>query len=198
MTRHTQRCYMQPECLPKGHLFIFYHINIQIKKHPANEWVSQSGPLASTTNILSFKASSPVSDRAEKAAKIPCSRRNKLCSATQPVRHLSDCSYRLVAFCPVFPRPATFLALEHCCLELAQERCKQPDEQPRREMTAIFGNAPFLEATDISKKIQRQSQFLEATLSYRSAFLKTKCSSLSHSITSGSAYWVSVVEQPPA
>lgn len=84
-------------------------------------------------------ALSPVSDRAEKAAKIPCSRRNKLCSATQPVRHLSDHSYRLVAFCPVFPRPATFLAFEDYCLELAQNDANS-------QMSSLGGRRlPYLE-----------------------------------------------------
>ena len=43
-----------------------------------------------------------MSDRAEKAAKSSCSRWKKLCSAIQPVRHLSDRSYRLLLHFALF------------------------------------------------------------------------------------------------
>ena len=61
---------------------------------------------------------SPVSDRAEQAAEISCSRWKKPCSAIQPVRHLPDCRYRLLLHFAAFRHPAIFLAFEDYCLEL--------------------------------------------------------------------------------
>lgn len=188
---------MQPDSLPKEHLLIVYHINIYFKKSPANELSSQSGPVAPMTHTLSLTSLQPCQWQSWESCRnsLQHTEQTLLCNAackTSVRSQLQTC-----CVLPWFSTSSYFPGIWGPCLELAQHGCKQPDEQPRRE-TAIFGNAPFLEATDISKKIQRQSLFLEATLSYRSAFLKTKCSSLSHNITSGSAYWVSVAVQPPA
>lgn len=138
---------------------------------------------------------SPVTDRAGKAARSSCGGWKKLCYAIQPERHLSDCGYRLLLhFAPFSHVQLLSWPLRTVTWNLHRNDANSQINNLGGETTAVFGNAPFLEATEISKNVRRPSQFLGAPPSYRSAFFKTKRSSLSHNISSDSACWVSVAE----